>query len=332
MPGYLYIVSVMSAGLLSVLLLALRTEKTRCKAVDDALAKLPGIRPERRLSAGRRALAIDDRSRALCVICAETQTVRLHVVPFADLRASELWVDGKPVSRVERGSLFESVMRRRQQTDATGDVRLRIEVRDHHAPVHELTVADVRLAKYWHSQLRAMIAATEPVERIVAAAAPQRPAAAPGAGVDRRAAVQPGVAHKSRGAGRVAESAGAYAQAGDRARPVADTARQRCDDAQQPARGSQNANAEDANSVLSPQLRAALRRYLSNTLQDEDRMVISERKLRDACAPKLSLIRFHDQMNRLRRAKALTDYRLSYSRKTETWRISRAEDRRAAAA
>ncbi len=328
MPGYLYIVSVMSAGLLSVLLLALRTEATRCRAVEDALAKLPGIRPERRLPAGRRALAVDDRNQALCVICAETQTVRLHVVPFADLCASELWVDGKSVSRVERGSSFEAVGRGRPRAEPTGEVRLRIEARDHHAPAHELTIADLRLAKYWHSQLRAMIAATEPVERIVGATAPRRVHAPASAGGERRASLPPGVAQKARQSQSRADSAPVSA-------PVP-----RPGPEQVPATVSQGAGGRSqsasrdrkSESLESPQLRAALRRYLSNALQDQDRLVISERKLRDACAPKLALIRFHEQMNRLRRAKALVDYRLSYSRKTESWRISRAEDRRAAAA
>ncbi len=333
MPGYLYIVSVMSAGLLSVLLLALRTEATRCRAVEDALAKLPGIRPERRLPAGRRALAIDDRHQALCVICAETQTVRLHVVPFADLCASELLVDGRSVSRVERGSAAESVGRSRPRTESTGEVRLRIEVRDHHAPVHELTIADMRLAKYWHSQLRAMIAATEPVERIVGATAPRRVQSPVSAGGERRASLPPGIASKAR-------------QSQPQSQPRADAApvsapAPRSGPEQAPAavsrsggeRRSQSASrGRNSEPLASPQLRAALRRYLSNALQDQDRLVISERKLRDACAPKLALIRFHEQMNGLRRAKALVDYRLSYSRKTESWRISRAEDRSAAAA
>ncbi len=329
MPGYLYIVSVMSAGLLSVLLLALRTEAARCRAVEDALAKLPGIRPERRLPAGRRALAIDDRHQALCVICAETQTVRLHVVPFADLCVSELLVDGRSVSRVERGSAFESLGRSRLRTEATGEVRLRIEVRDRHAPVHELTIADMRLAKYWHSQLRAMIAATEPVERIVGAAAPRRVQAPVSADGERRASLPPGVAPKARQSQLPAGSAPVSAPATRSGPERAPAAVSRSAG----ERGPQSASRErNPDSLASPQLRAALRRYLSNALQDQDRLVISERKLRDACAPKLALIRFHEQMNRLRRAKALVDYRLSYSRKTESWRISRAEDRSAAAA
>lgn len=308
MPGYLYIVTVMSAGLLSVLWLALRTEKDRSRAVDDALGKLPGIHPERRLTAGRRGLAVDDRQQALCVICAETQTVRLYVVPFADLGASELWVDGKPVSRVERGSPFESVTRQTPQAQAAAEIRLRLEVRDRRAPVHELVLPDLRLAKYWQSQLRAMIAATESVQDLQAVA--RRPVSAASAGAERRAAMQPGPARKPDGAASLARVAASAGQNGDNRFAAA-----------------QSGSGE----VVSPQLRAALRRYLSSALRGTDKIVISERKLRDACAPALPLIRFHEQMNRLRRAKALGDYRLSYRRKSETWRISRSDERRAAA-
>lgn len=292
MPGYLYIVSVMSAGLLSVLLLALRTEKIRTKAVDEALAKLPGIRTERRLSAGRRGLAVDDRRQILCVICAETQTVRLNVVPFADVLASELWLDGRMVSRVERGSSAESVGRQARKAEQAGEIRLRIETRDRHAPVHELTIADLRLAKYWQSQLRAMIAASQNTLEMAAGTVRRRTVAT--AGADRRATVQPGIARRP----------------------------------QQTAAPAARASSAE---LVSPQLRAALRRYLSQAMPSDGRLVVSERKLRDACAPRLALIHFHDQMNQLRRARALRDYRLSYSRKTESWRISRADERRAAA-
>lgn len=291
MPGVLYIVSVMSAGLLSVLMLALRAEKTRCKAVDTALAKLAGIRAERRLSAGRRALAVDDRNQVLCLICAETQTVRLNVVPFADLLASELWLDGQPVSRVERGSSGEAVGRRSRQAGQPGDIRLRIETRDRDAPVHELHIADLRLAKYWQSQLRVMIAASQNLKDLAAGTARRRTVAAESG--DRRATVQPGIAGKP-----------------------------------QAVRAADRTQSSD---IPSPQLRAALRRFLAQSLPENGRLVISERKLRDACAPELALIRFHEQMNRLRRAKALRDFRLSYTRKTESWRISRADERRAAA-
>lgn len=311
MPGFLYIASVMSAGLLSVLLLALRTEKSRSKVVQEALAKLPGISPDRRLSAGRRGLAVDDRHQALCVICAETQTVRLNVVPFADVLASELWVDGRLVSRVERGSAVESMGRVKAAAQSTGEVRLRIETRDRHAPVHDLPIPDLRIAKYWQSQLRAMIAASESMDALNTGTLVRRTAAAQG--VERRATVQPGLARKTPGVQTPpAERTLPVTTAAATAKPI----RKPAGEVQEP---------------VSPQLRAALRRYLSGNMPSDGRMVISERKLRDACAPRQALIHFHDQMNRLRRAKALADYRLSYSRKNETWRITRADERRAAA-
>ena len=321
MPGYLYIVSVMSAGLLSVLLLALRTEKLRAKAVDDALAKLPGILPGRRVYAGRRAMAVDDRNQVLCVIRAETQTVRLNVVPFGDLQASELWVDGKLVSRVERGSPFESIGRRSRRVHEAGEIRLRIEARDRHAPEHELTIPDLRLAKYWQSQLRAMISATETTRELADGTALRRTQAA--AGADRRATIQPGIARKPRETEAPVRTAPQVGNRDNHNRSA-------------PLAGKQDSNEPRTSggrlpAIVSPQLRAALRRYLSSAMPGNGRLVVSERKLRDACAPKLALIRFHDQMNRLRRAKALQDYRLSYSRKDETWRISRADERRAAA-
>lgn len=312
MPGYLYIVSVMSAGLLSVLLLAFRTESYRYRAVDEALAKLPGILPQRRLSAGRRGLAVDDRNQVLCVIRAETQTVRLNVVPFQDVQASELRVDGKTVSRVERGSPLEARGRRQTQARESGEIRLRIETRDGHAPVHELLISDLRIAKYWQSQLRAMIAVTETLDAMASGSVVGR--TAPAQGADRRATVQPGIARKPQTVAAPQERPQAERPAPKRA--------------EQASAGGSRASTGD---LVSPQLRAALRRYLSNTMPSEGRLVISERKLRDACAPKQALIHFHDQMNRLRRTRGLGDYRLSYSRKTESWRISRADDRRAAA-
>ena len=318
MPGYLYIVSVMSAGLLSVLLLALRTEKTRCQAVNDALAKLPGINARRRVSAGRRALAVDDRNQVLCVICAETQTVRLNVVPFCDMQASELRVNGKSVSRVERGSPFESVGRPAGAAPVAEDIRLRIETRDRHAPVHELVFPDLRLAKYWQAQLRAMIAATETTRELAAGTVPRRTAVAEG--TDRRATVQPGLARKSQS--RLEAAPASIASGSGRSAPIhrqASSSTESTDAGRKPPE------------IVSPQLRAALRRYLSQGMPEDGRLVISERKLRDACAPQLALIRFHEQMNRLRKAKALADYRLSYSRKGETWRITRGDERRAAA-
>lgn len=323
MPGFLYIVSVMSAGLLSVLLLALRTEKLRSRAVDDALAKLPGILPGRRIYAGRRAMAIDDRNQVLCVIQAETQTVRLNVVPFGDIQSSELWVDGKLVSRVERGSPFESIGRRSRRAHEAGEIRLRIEARDRHAPEHELTIPDFRLAKYWQSQLRAMIAATETTRELADGTALRRTQVA--AGADRRATIQPGIARKPR-----------ESQAPDR--PAQQVGNRNAADGPEAQRGGspdtnerRTADGRRSPTIVSPQLRAALRRYLNSAMPSNGRLVVSERKLRDACAPKLALIRFHDQMNRLRRAKALDDYRLSYSRKDESWRITRADERRAAA-
>lgn len=315
MPGYLYIVSVMSAGLLSVLLLALRTEKSRCQAVDDALAKLPGISARRRVSVGRRGLAVDDRNQVLCVIRAETQTVRLNVVPFCDVQASELRVDGKSVSRVERGSPLESVGRPAGTAPVAEDIRLRIETRDRHAPVHELVFPELRAAKYWQAQLRAMIAATETTRELAAGTARRRTAVAEG--TDRRATVQPGLA-RTAGPGASAQASGASGSS--RSAPVV-----------QQSRSSTDAGRKPPQDIVSPQLRAALRRYLSQAMAEDGRLVISERKLRDACAPALALIRFHEQMNRLRKAKALADYRLSYSRKGESWRITRADERRAAA-
>lgn len=264
MPGYLYVFGVMTAGLLSVLLLALRTETGRCRAVEEALAKLPGLRGEDRLFAGRRGLAVDRRHRALCLICAETETVRLHVVRFADLLACELLVDGRVIARADcRGDALTAPP---PATGAGAAVRLRLRVADHYAPRHELELDDLATALRWQAELGLL------VRRAGAAAdrapGPQQPNPAP----EPQAAAEP----------------------------------------------------------VAPNLRAALRRYLHRELAGSDRLVIAERRLRDSCAPELPLIRFHDEMNRLRRAKALDGYCLSYSRKSETWRISRREARKAA--
>lgn len=252
MPGYLYVFGVMTAGLLSVLLLALRAEKGRCRAVEEALAKLPGLRGEDRLFAGRRGLALDRRHGALCLICAETDTVRLHVVPFPDLLACELVADGRVIARADRRG--PSVTPPAGGT-AAQELRLRLHVGDHYAPRHELLLDALPAALDWHRALARVIETPAPV-RLPAPAQP-----APSA----------------------------------------------------------------------PALRTALRRQLQEALGGREYVVIPERRLRDCCAADMPLIRFHRLMNRLRREKALESYCLSYSRKGESWRISRRAGRRAAA-
>jgi len=264
MPGYLYVFGLMTAGLLSVLLLALRTEKTCCRAVEEALAKIPGLNAGDRLFAGRRGLAVDRRHRALCLICAETETVRLHVVPFTDLLACELMVGGQVIARADcRGG---SLPAPGPEVAGGEGVRLRLHVADHYAPRHELHLEELSEGLRWQAELGLLL---------------------------RRAARERSAAPPSTPAPAAA-----------------------------PRRGAADSQA--------PDLKSALRRYLARELGSQERLVIAERRLRDCCAAGVPLIRFHEQMNRLRRSKALGDYCLSYSRKGEVWRISRRESRKAA--
>ena len=62
---------------------------------------------------------------------------------------------------------------------------------------------------------------------------------------------------------------------------------------------------------------------LPDWLNDKAFIIVPERKLRDMSGVDISLLRFHDIMNRFRREKALPDYALSFTKNPDKWRISR---------
>lgn len=90
--------------------------------------------------------------------------------------------------------------------------------------------------------------------------------------------------------------------------------------AEQPAEAKASAGVLDNAAAF---LRDRLEGLLDEWLEDQTFVIIGERKLRDRLELDISIASFHKLMNSLRQAKALDNYALSFTRKTESWRLSR---------
>lgn len=298
--GYVYVMSVMSAGLLSVLLLALSTEKTRRAAVRQALHNFPGFESEHVLFENGSGIALDSRRRVACMIVSHGMDLRLTLVSFDDISGCELVRRGQRV--VCAGTVPPSAP---GGTAARADDAGRVVVYTGAAGTggHAFAAAEPEEALRWFRLMKRLIeygarSAVKAAPKAAALAIPKTVPAGHRRGADtgrseRRAAAKP------------------VSQALESARPVAPPER--------PASANEGADADDAAERIRTQVEAVIRSHLESA----SRLVIHERRLRDAAGIELALVHFHRHMNRFKREKAFPQATLSYSRQDETWTIRR---------
>jgi hypothetical protein len=290
--GYVYVMSVMSAGLLSVLLLALSTEKTRRAAVRQALHNFPGFESEHVLFENGSGIALDSRRRVACMITSHGIDLRLILVPFDDITGCELVRRGQRV--VYAGMVPPSAP---ADAAAQADDAGRVVVYSGAAGTagHAFGAAEPEEALRWfrlmkrlieHGAKAAVSAVSEP-----SSAAVRRGADATRS--DRHAAAKPAP------------------EGPEPVRPKAAPTR--------PAPVNEGADAHEAAERIRIRVEGVIRRCLESA----PRVVISERRLRDEAGVALALVHFHRDMNRFKREKAFPQATLSYSRKDETWTIRR---------
>ncbi|MEJ2343963.1 MAG: hypothetical protein P8076_07050 [Gammaproteobacteria bacterium] len=306
--GYVYVMSVMSAGLLSVLLLALSTEKARRAAVRQALHNFPGFESEHILFENGSGIALDRRRRVACMIASHGMDLRLTLVPFNDISGCELVRRGQRV--VYAGTVPPATL---ADAGAPADDAGRVVVYTG-AGGHGFAASEPEEALRWFRLVKRLIergagSALHAAPKKAAPAIPKSGTAASTAGrrgadtarSERRAAVEPAP------------------RAPQPARPVAAPARL-------PSVGEGTDDHEAADRIRT-RVEAVIRRHLESA----PRVVISERRLRDEAGVELALLHFHRHMNRFKREKAFVQATLSYSRKDETWTIRRRQSAAAAA-
>jgi len=265
---YVYIGSVVAAGFLSVLLLALGGELRRQREVRSALNYFPGFSAAEVVFAGGSGLALDEGARAACLISSLGGQLKLTLVSFTDVMASEIISNGRRLLAAGRAAAAP--------TDTGAEqVVFRMVARSGAAVDHAVVMPSMREAVHWHSLMKRIMDRGGAAGRVSTAAAVSRPE--PAAPPAVKAAVVPCRAPQAKG------------------QPVPDDDR----------------------------LRRALTDYAREALTGSARVIVAERDLRDACGVGLAIPVFHAAMNRLRRAKAVADVALSYSRQDESWRLSR---------
>lgn len=182
--GYGYVIGVVSAGLLAVLLLALLTEQVRRRTLEQALAKVPGFRPSRSLCIPRAVIAVDDRSRILCVGALGSRALQVDVVPFDRVLGSEITRNGVRVTRAARlhadraAAVSPGSDVRPAPAPGAEQIALRFAVDGRPARVRELPMPGMREAVRWHMMLKGILESVAQDQRRAGEPAP-RPAPAP---------------------------------------------------------------------------------------------------------------------------------------------------------
>lgn len=290
--GYTYAVSLVSVGILAVLMLALLTERERKQLLQQAIARIPGFRANRAVSTPGAVLAVDDAARILCIASVDNAVTRVDALRFDQVLECEILRNGQRVTRAVGRACAGPTRGARPSTPRVGDtirtpvqsassgdgerIMLRVVLDHSSAPVHVLHMRNMREAVRWHVVVKQIM---EPA----GAAAPRQPA-------DNARSRAPATAASRPDAPRVSGT---------------------------PAGGDQGPVEEDMERIV----RESLSAVLAQELRESDRIVIPEHRLRDRCGVELPVIRFHDCMNRIRRNKALAHVAMTYSRRDETWRI-----------
>ncbi|MEJ2688320.1 MAG: hypothetical protein P8124_14300, partial [Gammaproteobacteria bacterium] len=153
---YVYIGSVFAAGFLSVLLLALGGELRRQREVRSALSYFPGFRAAKVVYSGGAGLALDERAGAACLITSLGGQLKLTLVSFTDVVASEILSNGRRLLAAGRGAAAAG--------DCDSDkVVFRMVARSGKAVDHAVVMPSMRQAVHWHALMkRVMEGAAEP--------------------------------------------------------------------------------------------------------------------------------------------------------------------------
>ncbi len=148
--GYVYVMSVMSAGMLGVLLLALTTEQARRAALRNALQRFPGFDSSSLVFEQGSGLALDHRQQLICLISCHGADVRLSLVSFKDVVGCEVSRDGRRVVHAFRAGA-------EAQTPAAAGVELRVFTCDRRIPMHRVSVASCSDALRWFYQMKVLL-------------------------------------------------------------------------------------------------------------------------------------------------------------------------------
>lgn len=148
--GYVYVMSVMSAGMLGVLLLALNTEQARRAALRNALQRFPGFDSSSLVFEQGSGLALDHRQQLVCLISCHGADVRLSLVSFKDVVGCEVSRDGRRVVHAFRAGAEVHL-------PAVAGVELRVFTRDRRIPAHRVSVAGCSEALRWFYQMKVLL-------------------------------------------------------------------------------------------------------------------------------------------------------------------------------
>lgn len=172
--GYLYVMGIMSAGVLGVLLLALSTEQARQRVLRQALNNFPGFTSDGLLFEGGMGLAIDRPRRMLCTIAATGGDIRLTLVPFGDILGCALLRDGR---RVVHCQTDPGVGADRDSSNASG-LELYVYTRAPQTARHRVVVPTMPEALRWFYAIKVLVGATADADQAPEPAAPVSSAAA----------------------------------------------------------------------------------------------------------------------------------------------------------
>jgi len=169
---YVYIGSVVAAGFLSVLLLALGGELRRQREVRSALNYFPGFSAAEVVFAGGSGLALDEGARAACLISSLGGQLKLTLVSFTDVMAAEIISNGRRLLAAGRAAAAAS-------TDTGAEqVVFRMVARNGGAVDHAVVMPSMREAVHWHSLMKRIMDPGDAAGRVPTAAAVSRPAPA----------------------------------------------------------------------------------------------------------------------------------------------------------
>jgi hypothetical protein len=169
---YVYIGSVVAAGFLSVLLLALGGELRRQREVHSALNYFPGFSAAEVVFAGGSGLALDEGARAACLISSLGGQLKLTLVSFTDVVASEIISNGRRLLTAGRAAAAAP------SSTGTEQVVFRIMARNGAAVDHAVVMPSMREAVHWHSLMKRIMDHGAAAGRVSTAAVVARPAPA----------------------------------------------------------------------------------------------------------------------------------------------------------
>lgn len=150
-----YIVSVVSTGLLAVLLLAVATEQARTREARNAVRKFMGGAVGHLHVAGGVGLATDRQQRGLCLVRADPGSVHVRIVPYDRVLGLEVLCGGQVVARTGRDDGFTPLV-----PAASSGARccLRLVLDDGERRSHMVPMPNVDEAVRWHGAIKSILA------------------------------------------------------------------------------------------------------------------------------------------------------------------------------